>query len=129
MEKTIEISVRYSLSGSWIWTRAYGEKNKLHYGTTNFDKLEDRKKSLNKFVEKHLDFYKNKREVMKHYKVKKGWQFSFLIRDTDGMSLKSWHGFKITSKNFKVDYDKIAEKNNYDTEEDFGLFPWPHECR
>lgn len=42
---------------------------------------------------------------------------------------KKWHGLKITSHNFEVNYNKIAEKKNYDLQNDFGLFLWPNECK
>lgn len=130
MDTTIEIRMEYSLNGSWVWTKTISQdKDRLHYGQTKFDSLKDRKKSLDKFIEKHSWGNKSRRQVLKSYGVKKGWQFSFLIRDTNGINLKKWHGFKITSRNFEVDYDKIAEKKNYDLVGDFGLFPWPHECK
>jgi len=132
MDTTIEIRIEYSLNGSWIWTRTLSQdKDKLYYGHTTFDNLKDRKKSLDKFVEKRQSIWgkESRRQTLKRYGVKKGWQFSFLIRDTNGINLKKWHGFKITSPNFEVDYDKIAEKKNYDLEGDFGLFPWLHECK
>lgn len=131
MDTTIEIRLQYSLNGSYVWTKTYSQdKDKLYYGRTKFDNLKDRKKSLNKFIEKRQSIWgkESRRHVLKRYGVKKGWQFSFLIRDTNGMNLKKWHGFKITSPNFEVDYDKIAEKKNYDLQGDYGLFPWPHEC-
>ena len=130
MDTTIEIRIEYSLNGSYVWTKTYSQdKDKLYDGRTKFDNLKDRKKSLDKFVEKHRWCEKSKHKILKHYGVKKGWQFSFLIRDTNGINLKKWHGFKITSHNFEVDYNKIAEKKNYDLQGDYGLFPWPHECK
>lgn len=132
MDTTIEIRLQYSLNGSYVWTKTYSQdKDKLYHGQTTFDSLKDRKKSLDKFVEKRQSIWgkESRRQTLKRYGVKKGWQFSFLIRDTNGINLKKWHGFKITSRNFKVDYDKIAEKKNYDAQSDFGLFPWPHECK
>lgn len=129
MDTTIEIRIEYSLNGSWIWTRTLSQdKDKLYYGHNTFDNLKDRKKSLNKFVEKHSWGKESRHQVLKRYGVKKGWKFSFLIRDTYGMNLKKWHGFKIKSHNFEVNYNKIAEKKNYDLRDDVGLFPWPHEC-
>ena len=132
MDTTIEIRIEYSLNGSYVWTKTYSQdKDKLYYGRTKFDNLKDMKKSLNKFIEKRQSIWgkESRRQVLKRYGVKKGWQFSFLIRDTNGINLKKWHGFKITSHNFEVDYNKIAEKKNYDLQGDFGLFPWPHECK
>lgn len=52
IDTTIEIRIEYSLNGSWVWTRTLS-KDTLHYCQTNFDSIKDRKKSLNKFVEKH----------------------------------------------------------------------------
>lgn len=131
MDITIEIRLRYSLNGSYVWTKTYSQdKDRLYHGQTTFDSLKDRKKSLDKFVQKRQSLWgkESRRQTLKRYGVKKGWQFSFLIRDTDGFNLKKWHGFKITSHNFEVDYSKIAEKKNYDLQSDFGFFPWPHEC-
>lgn len=131
MDTTIEIRLQYSLNGSWVWTKTISQdKDRLHYSQTKFDSLKDRKKSLDKFVEKHQSFWgkESRRHILKHYGVKKGWQFSFLIRDTNGMNLKKWHGFKITSRNFNIDYDKIAEKKDYTLIPDH-MFPWPHECK
>lgn len=130
MDTTIEIRIEYSLNGSWVWTKTLNQdKDTLHYCQTKFDSIKDRKKSLNKFVEKHRWGNETKHKVLKRYKVKKGWQFSFLIRDTNGINLKKWHGLKIISHNFEVNYNKIAEKKNYDLQKDFGLFPWPYECK
>ena len=130
MNTTIEIKLEYSLNGDWVWTKTHSQdKDTLYHGHITFDNLKDRKKSLNKFVEKHRWGNESKHQILKRYKVKKGWQFSFLIRDTYGMNVKKWHTFKITSHNFEVNYNKIAEKKNYDLQKDFGLFPWPYECK
>lgn len=125
MDTTIKIRLEYSLNGSYVWTKTLGQdKDKLYHEHTTFDNLKDRKKSLDKFVEKHRWGKDSRHQVLKRYRVKKGWQFSFLIRYTYDMNLKKWHRFKITSHNFEVNYNKIAEKKNYDLQNDVGLFPW-----
>ena len=129
MDTTIEIRLQYSLNGSWVWTKTISQdKDRLHYSQTKFDSLKDRKKSLDNFIENKRWRKESKHKILKQYGVKKGWQFAFLIRDTNGINLKKWHGFKITSRNFEVDYDKVAEKKDYVLIPDH-MFPWPHECK
>ena len=58
MDTTIEIRLQYSLNGSYVWTKTYSQdKDKLYHDQTTFDSLKDRKKSLNKFVEKHQSIW------------------------------------------------------------------------
>ena len=116
MNKTIEISLNYSLNGYSVWTHTYSqEKDKMEYGHETYKSLKARKEAVNNFVEKHTRFYEKKpsrRKVLKEYGVKGGWEFRITIRDS--WSISNWHGFKIHSPHFNVNFEKIAKKKNYD---------------
>lgn len=66
MDTTIEIKLEYSLNGDWVWTKTYSQdKDTLYHGHITFDNLKDRKKSLNKFVEKHRWGNESKHQILK----------------------------------------------------------------
>lgn len=127
MDKTIEISIEYSISGYDLWTKMYDwYKDKIYAGRNTFHSLKELHSSIDDFVKNHKDLFSNKkstkRKVLKKYNVKTGWQFSVIIRDTSSLNVKNWRTLKLTSKNFNIDYRKLAEEKNYEYYDDFAMF-------